>query len=50
MNGTIFFRADHDLIARVIAEKLRRRTERSDFPDCVRIVTPRPQTGATAKS
>lgn len=25
MNGTIYFRADHDLIGRVIAEKQRRR-------------------------
>lgn len=42
MNGTIFFRADHELIGRVLAEKLRRRMERSDFQDCVRIVPPRP--------
>lgn len=50
MNGTIFFRADHDLIGRVLAEKLRRRTERSDFPECVRIVTPRPLPGSAPKS
>ncbi|WP_010161665.1 hypothetical protein [Sphingomonas sp. PAMC 26617] len=42
MNGTIFFRADHELIGRVLAEKLRRRMERSDFQDCVRIVPSRP--------
>ncbi|MET3824795.1 hypothetical protein ABIC16_000488 [Sphingomonas sp. PvP055] len=42
MNGTIFFRADHELIGRVLAEKLRRRMERSDFQDCVRVVPPRP--------
>ncbi len=42
MNGTIYFRADHELIGRVLAEKLRRRMERSDFQDCVRVVPPRP--------
>jgi hypothetical protein len=28
MNGTIYFRADHDLIGRVLAEKERRRLDR----------------------
>jgi hypothetical protein len=41
MNGTIYFRADHELIGRVLAEKLRRRMERSDFQDSVRIVPAR---------
>jgi len=44
MNGTIYFRADHELIGRVLAEKLRRRMERSDFQDCVRIVPARSST------
>lgn len=38
MNGTIYFRADHELIGRVLAEKLRRKTERTDFADGLRIV------------
>ena len=50
MNGTIFFRADHELIGRVLAEKLRRRMERSDFQDCVRIVPPRPLAPSDAAS
>lgn len=37
MNGTIYFRADHELIGRVLAEKLRRKTERTDFVDGLRI-------------
>lgn len=37
MNGTIYFRADHELIGRVLAEKLRRKTERTDFVDELRI-------------
>ena len=48
MNGTIYFRADHELIGRVLAEKLRRRMERSDFQDCVRIVPARSSTPADA--
>jgi hypothetical protein len=27
MNGTIYFRADHELVGRVLAEKLRRKAE-----------------------
>ncbi|WP_242138224.1 MULTISPECIES: hypothetical protein [unclassified Sphingomonas] len=42
MNGTIVFRADYELIGRVLAEKLRRRTERPDFQDCIRVIPPRP--------
>jgi len=41
MNGTIFYRVDYELVGRVIAEKLRRRTERCDFEDGVRVSTPR---------
>jgi hypothetical protein len=48
MNGTIFFRADHELIGRVLAEKLRRRMERSDFQDCVRIAPPHPLVSSDA--
>ena len=41
MNGTIFFRADYELIGRVLAEKQRRRTERFDFQDGVGAIVPR---------
>jgi len=41
MNGTIFFRADYELIGRVLAEKQRRRTERFDFLDGVGAIVPR---------
>lgn len=37
MNGMIYFRADHELIGRVLAEKLRRKTERTDFADDLRV-------------
>jgi len=37
MNGTIFFRADHELVGRVIAEKLRRRNDRSNLDDSISI-------------
>jgi len=40
MNGTIYFRADHELVGRVIAEKLRRKNDRG-FDDGFRIVSPR---------
>jgi len=36
-NGTIYFRADHDLVGRVIAEKLRRRNDRSNLDDSISI-------------
>jgi hypothetical protein len=50
MNGTIYFRADHELVGRVLAEKLRRRMERSGVGDSVRIARPtgRSLGGATA--
>lgn len=35
--GTIYFRADHELVGRVLAEKLRRRMERSGIGDSVRV-------------
>jgi hypothetical protein len=35
--GTIFFRADHELVGRVIAEKRRRHFDRSGAGDAVRI-------------
>jgi len=38
MNGTIYFRADHDLVGRVIAEKLRRKNDRQGIDDAFRIV------------
>lgn len=41
MNGTIYFRADHELVGRVIAEKLRRKNDRQGFDDGFRIVAPR---------
>ena len=37
MNGTIYFRADHELVGRVIAEKLRRKNDRQGFGDGFRI-------------
>jgi hypothetical protein len=48
MNGTIYFRADHELIGRVLAEKLRRRTDRSGRGDGFRIMTSRE--GQTARA
>jgi len=41
MNGLFYFRADHELVGRVIAEKLRRRNDRSclDYPESVRPVS-----------
>jgi hypothetical protein len=47
MNGVIYFRADHELIARVIAEKLRRRTDRNRLDDGFRVIATR-QPGALA--
>lgn len=44
MNGTIYFRADHELIGRVIAEKLRLKNDRQGFDDGFRIVSPRHDT------
>ena len=41
MNGTIYFRADHELVGRVIAEKLRRKNDRQGFGDAFRIACPR---------
>jgi hypothetical protein len=40
MNASIHFRADHDLVARVIAEKLRRRTDRTRIEDGFRVDPP----------
>jgi len=37
MNGVIYFRADHELVGRVIAEKLRRRTDRNRIEDGFRV-------------
>ena len=37
MNGTIYFRADHELVGRVIAEKLRRASMRPDYSDPIRL-------------
>lgn len=37
MNGVIYFRADHELIGRVLAEKLRRRTDRDRLDDGFRV-------------
>jgi hypothetical protein len=50
MNGTIYFRADHELVGRVLAEKLRRRMERSGVGDSIRIARParRPLSTAAA--
>jgi hypothetical protein len=47
MNGVIYFRADHELIGRVIAEKLRRRTDRNRLDDGFRVIGGR-HTGALA--
>ena len=44
MNGTIYFRADHELVGRVIAEKLRRKNDRQGFDDSFRIAGPRRDT------
>lgn len=41
MNGTIYFRADHELIGRVLAEKLRLRNDRSGAGDTFRVVPSR---------
>ncbi len=41
MNGLIYFRADHELVGRVIAEKLRRKMDRSGADDDFRVVRPR---------
>ena len=38
MNGVIYFRADHELIGRVLAEKLRRRTDRDRLDDGFRVI------------
>jgi hypothetical protein len=38
MNGVIYFRADHELVGRVIAEKLRRRSDRTHLDDGFRVV------------
>jgi len=43
MNGVIYFRADHELVGRVIAEKLRRRTDRNRIEDDFRVA---PRSGA----
>jgi hypothetical protein len=42
VNGVIYFRADHDLIGRVLAEKLRRRADRDRLDDSFRILDPKP--------
>jgi hypothetical protein len=42
MNGLIYFRADHELIGRVLAEKLRRRTDRDHLGDSFRVINPQP--------
>jgi hypothetical protein len=36
--GVIYFRADHELIGRVLAEKLRRRTDRTHLDDGFRVL------------
>jgi len=41
VNGVIYFRADHELIGRVLAEKLRRRTDRDRLGDSFRILPKR---------
>jgi hypothetical protein len=46
MNGTIYFRADHELVGRVLAEKLRLRAEQRGIGDSFRIVRPRRQSAA----
>lgn len=38
MNGVTYFRADHELIGRVLAEKLRRRTDRTHLDDGFRVI------------
>ncbi|MDB5706493.1 MAG: hypothetical protein JWN66_3609 [Sphingomonas bacterium] len=43
MNGTIYFRADHDLVGRVLAEKLRLKAERRGDGDSFRIARPLPR-------
>ncbi|MFA6113252.1 MAG: hypothetical protein WC729_04655 [Sphingomonas sp.] len=40
MNGTIYFRADHELVGRVLAEKLRLRAEQRGIGDSFRIARP----------
>jgi hypothetical protein len=40
--GVIFFRADHELIGRVLAEKLRRRLDRNRHDDGFRVLNPQP--------
>jgi len=37
MNGLIYFRADHELVGRVLAEKLRLRAEQRGIGDSFRI-------------
>jgi len=39
MNGTIYFRADHELIGRVLAIKESQRLARIDYPESVRPVS-----------
>lgn len=46
MNRTIFFRADHELVGRVLAEKLRRRTEWFAMHDSFSVSAPRERAGA----
>jgi hypothetical protein len=46
MNGTIYFRADHELVGRVLAEKLRLRAEQRGIGDRFSIVRPRRQSAA----
>ncbi|CUS45507.1 hypothetical protein NDN01_25475 [Sphingomonas sp. QA11] len=47
MNGTIYFRADHELVGRVLAEKLRLRAEQRGVGDSFRIAGPRRRPFAT---
>ncbi|WP_242146907.1 hypothetical protein [Sphingomonas sp. BAUL-RG-20F-R05-02] len=48
MNGVIYFRADHELIGRVIAEKLRRRTDRNRLDDSFSVAGPRHKSALAA--
>jgi hypothetical protein len=40
-NGTIWFRADHELVGRTLAEKLRLRAEQRGLGDSFRIARPK---------
>lgn len=41
MNGTIYFRADHELVGRVLAEKLRLKAASRGDCDSIRIARPK---------